>query len=156
MTWAASAYVAKDTSLMESIENGEVFKAGMEVENNMITSRFNYKQDPSYEFTNFDGIPSNNIKNKLEWFFHPRISVLLAPDEELKVLPKCYIYAMSHDILLDDASLFYNAAVNAGNTEIELEIWEGAMHIEQSFSKFWLNRSIMPQRNVRIIPINTK
>ena len=62
---------------------------------------------------------------------HIRISVLLSPVEQLKTMPKCHIYAMEHDVLRDEEILFYNAAKRAG-ANVDLTIFEGAMHIEQS------------------------
>ena len=78
-----------------------------------------------------------------------RISVLLSPVQLLKTLPKCHIYAMEHDVLRDEEILFYNAAKKAGGN-VDLTIWEGAMHIEQSFSSFWHTKSVMPQSDVWI------
>ena len=58
-------------------------------------------------------------------------------------MPPTHIYAMEHDILCDDSVLFYNAAKAAGNKNIELTIWQGAFHVEQSFSKYFMNKSPM-------------
>ena len=61
-------------------------------------------------------------------------------------MPNCHIFASSHDVLLDDSVLFYNAAKKAGNNNIRLTIWYGAMHIEQAFAKHYDNVIKMPQR----------
>jgi len=65
-------------------------------------------------------------------------------------MPPTHIYAMEHDILCDDSVLFYNAAKAAGNKNIELTIWQGAFHVEQSFSKYFMNKSPMPQSDIWI------
>ena len=71
---------------------------------------------------------------------------MLAPDEQLRNMPNCHIFASSHDVLLDDSVLFYNAAKKAGNNNIRLTIWYGGMHIEQAFAKHYDNVIKMPQR----------
>ena len=32
----------------------------------------------------------------------------------------------------------------------KLTVWQGATHIEQAFSKFWMNRTLMPQSDIWI------
>ena len=54
---------------------------------------------------------------------------------------------MEHDVLRDEEILFFSAAQKAGG-QVQLTIWDGAMHIEQSFSESWASKSVMPQRMV--------
>ena len=65
-------------------------------------------------------------------------------------MPRTLIYAAEHDPLRDDSILFYNAAKRAGNENIELIMWSGGFHIEQLFSKYWANLSLMPQSDIWI------
>ena len=32
----------------------------------------------------------------------------------------------------------------------KLTVWKGATHIEQAFSKYWMNKTIMPQSDIWI------
>ena len=75
-------------------------------------------------------------------------SLFTRPSLHQRNMPKCHIFAMEHDVLRDEEILFFSAAQNAGG-QVQLTIWDGAMHIEQSFSKSWSSRSIgMDQRVV--------
>ena len=56
---------------------------------------------------------------------------------------------MEHDVLRDEEILFFSAAQKAGG-QVQLTIWDGAMHIEQSFSESWASKSVMPQRMVSL------
>ncbi|CBY09690.1 unnamed protein product [Oikopleura dioica] len=73
----------------------------------------------------------------------PKGSPLLAPEKLFKTMPKAHIFAAEHDILYDDQVAFTRVAKKFGS-DIKMTTWKGAFHIEQSFSKWWGGKTIMP------------
>ena len=143
VAWAASMYVYGDLRLLKEYQNGEVFNAALSYNKDLISDRFQYN-DEDYTFAMTT--KSSQLDNRgFEAIFDVRVSPLLASDSVLKDLPPTHIYAAEHDVLRDDSILFYNAAKKAGNLNIKLTLWKGAYHMEQAFTKYWLNFSIMPQ-----------
>ena len=131
VAWAASMYVYGNLRLLKGYQNGEV------------SDRFQYN-DEDYAFAMTT--KSSELDSRgFETIFDVRVLPLLASDSVLKDLPPTHIYAAEHDVLRDDSILFYNAAKKAGNLNIKLTLWKGAYHMEQLFTKYWLNLSIMPQ-----------
>ena len=160
--------------LVEPILDGQAFSAAYNKMPELIAERYKYygehfkllKAAESLRTLNtYSGSIDAAVHEHLDLFTDPRliklsfyfeihavlfrISVLLSPVQLLKTMPKCHIYAMEHDVLRDEEILFYNAAQKAGGN-VDLTIWEGAMHIEQSFSSFWHSRTVMAQSDVWI------
>lgn len=147
-SWAVSLYVHGNLKLLHGYQNGELYNAALAHDKELIMERFQYKND-NYKFSNTSKSMELD-KRASQTIFDARVSPLLAPSSMLKHMPPTHIYAMQYDILRDDSILFYNAAKQAGNENIELTVWEGAFHIEQSYSKYWINKSPMPQSDIWI------
>ena len=142
--------------LLDNIMRGEVFAAAYQRSPQLLDERYNCNNDLMKSLrandavlNHFNGKIDASVYDHLDLFLDPKIPVLLTPSEKLRKMPKTHISAMEHDVLRDEEILFFEAAKKAG-AKVELTLWEGAMHIEQSFSNMWLDKSPMPQSDVWI------
>ena len=145
--WGVSLYVYGDVTLVKAFQDGELYNAALAHDNELVSDRFQYQD--THHFANTTEAISLD-RGGIETLFDPRVSPLLASNELLREMPATHIYAAEFDPLRDDSILFYNAAKRAGNSNIKLTVWQGAFHIEQLFSSFWMNQSLMPQSDIWI------